>query len=145
MKVGRPKIQDGLTHSQRYRKNNPGASAESSRRWRKAHPKRAKKVVKNFHKNNPHYLANKRSVRVAPLLKEQRGLCAICQRKMHHPYEDHDHRHCVNTHGGCPKCRRGLLCPSCNGGLHMFDNKKIFKAAIAYLKKWETQWIRRNT
>ena len=96
---------------------------------------------------NSYYRAQKariRNERVNPLMKKQRGRCAICRRKMKYPYEDHRHKCCPVGTGGCPKCRRGLLCPSCNAALHLFEKKNLFKAAITYLKKWETQWIRKN-
>jgi Recombination endonuclease VII len=69
-------------------------------------------------------------------MKEQRGRCAICTRKMKFPYSDHNHKCCPIGTKGCSRCRRGLLCPSCNGGLHLIENKRLHKAAIAYLKKW---------
>lgn len=99
----------------------------------------------------------RRRVRIIePLLKAQRGRCAICRRKLdvlRKVCSDHNHKHeqCNRIGGGrgpsgCSKCRRGILCPSCNGGLTMVENKRLLKAAIAYLKYWETQWkIAKNT
>ena len=76
-----------------------------------------------------------RAARNKPLLEIQEGRCAICRRTMTHPYEDHNHVCCKVT-PGCEKCRRGLLCPSCNGGLHLIENEKLHGAAVAYLQKW---------
>ena len=98
---------------------------------------------------------NRRRGVIEPLLKEQRGRCAICRRKLDtlsKMCQDHNHKHrrCNRIGGGngpsgCPKCRRGILCACCNGSLTMVENKRLLKAAIQYLKKWETQWIKRNT
>ena len=102
----------------------------SNLKWRRAHPE--------------WYLHESRKLkrqRVEPLLKGQKGRCAICRRKMKFPYEDHSHKCCPVGTSGCSKCRRGLLCPSCNAALHLLENRNLFKAAIAYLKKWETRRI----
>jgi hypothetical protein len=84
-----------------------------------------------------HRVARKRrrQQRIELRLQTQQGRCAICKREMLYPYEDHRHGCCTKDFG-CEKCRRGLLCPSCNGGLHLVENTKLLKAAIAYLQKW---------
>jgi hypothetical protein len=87
----------------------------SNLKWRRAHPE--------------WYLAESRKLRkqrVEPLMKIQKGLCAICKRYLKHPYEDHNHE---------TGKRRGLLCPSCNGGLPLVEY--LLKAAIKYLRKWK--------
>jgi hypothetical protein len=106
--------------------------AASNLKWRRKHPEWYVQEQRKLRKQ-----------RLDPLLKAQRSCCAICKRFMNFPYEDHNHS-CCKTNPGCPKCRRGLLCPSCNAALHLFENKKLFKAAIKYLKKWETQWKLKN-
>lgn len=107
-------------------------------------------AVKRWIKRNPGYTSEANTLRrkrsVAARMKEQHRRCAICGRIMKHPYRDHNHACCsINKRGGCPKCRRGLLCPSCNGGLHLIESKRLHKAAIKYLEKWETQWNKKNT
>ena len=98
----------------------------------------------------------RRRVRILePIMKEQNNRCAICRRKLsllRKVCSDHNHKHkrCNSIGGGsgpsgCSKCRRGILCPSCNGGLSLVENKRLLKAALAYLKKWETQWNKLNT
>ena len=79
-----------------------------------------------------------RKRRIDPLLKSQHNLCAICKRLLKHPYEDHNHscKDCPNRVNGCVRCRRGLLCPSCKGGLHLVESKRLLASAIAYLTKW---------
>lgn len=44
---------------------------------------------------------------------------------MKYPYEDHNHR---------TGKKRGLLCPSCNGGLHLVESRRLLRAALKYLK-----------
>jgi hypothetical protein len=132
----RPKPNDGLTNAARYYKLHKEVCKARTKRWQKKHPEWYGKEYRK-----------RRKRRIEPLWKIQKGKCAICSRKLEHPYEDHNHSCCpITKRSGCLKCRRGLLCPSCNGGLHMFENKRLFKAAIAYLKKWETQCkIQKNT
>jgi len=96
-------------------------------RWLAKHP--------NYGRNEQRKVKQRR---VKPLMKLQKRRCAICRRLMKHPYEDHDHACCKN---GCSKCRRGLLCPSCNGGLHLVEDNKLLGAAIAYLKSW-AKWTK---
>lgn len=64
------------------------------------------------------------------LLKEQKGLCAICKRGPIPPKvlsADHDHK-TLRT--------RGLLCGLCNMGIGAFnDDVSIMKNAISYLDK----------
>ena len=103
-----------------------------------------RKSIGRWIKRNPRYVSQantrRRERAVSALMKKQKGCCAICKREMRHPYRDHNHACCsIVKRGGCPKCRRGLLCPSCNGGLHLVESTLLHKAAIAYLKKWRAQ------
>lgn len=63
------------------------------------------------------------------MLREQKGLCLICQDEMIPPAVDHDHR---------DGKVRGLLCKTCNSGLGCFkdDSSIVFRAA-SYLYKHE--------
>jgi hypothetical protein len=72
------------------------------------------------------------------LVERQGGVCAICQRP---PAEgknldvDHDHACCpdVRRARGCGGCVRGLLCKSCNSGLHIVEQPDKHQRALAYL------------
>ena len=132
----RPKPNDGLTNEARYRARHPERCRESVKKWLAKNPDWSKKEYRKL-----------RDRHRAPLLKKQKGKCAICKRKMKYPQRDHDHSCCpIGTRGGCDRCRRGLLCCGCNGSLHLVENKRLLKAAIAYLKRWEkTQWKIKNT
>lgn len=99
--------------------------AASNLKWRRAHPEWQVEENRKVKK-----------LRVESLMETQKGLCAICERRMNYPYEDHRHS-CCPAGGGCVKCRRGLLCPSCNGGLHLIEDERLHEAANAYLKFWE--------
>jgi hypothetical protein len=75
-------------------------------------------------------------------LKGQGGGCAICGtelpggRSKGRFFVDHDHD-CCPSYMSCPKCRRGLLCSSCNVGLGAFgDDVDRLMAAAAYLMSW---------
>ena len=61
------------------------------------------------------------------MVKDQRGLCAICDRPMtRHPHVDHDHDTGVI---------RGLLCYTCNVGLGSFgDDPERLRAAAKYVE-----------
>lgn len=63
--------------------------------------------------------------------KLQKGKCAICKRKLNKACSDHNHE---------TGKWRGLLCDNCNRGMGLLkDDIMTLQAAIAYLKKWETQ------
>lgn len=57
------------------------------------------------------------------LLERQLGTCAICKAR---PPRCVDHDHGTGV-------VRGLLCQSCNTGLHMFEDERLLQAAKAYL------------
>lgn len=69
------------------------------------------------------------------LLEQQGGVCFICQRAPQpgkHLDVDHDHA-CCPSNRSCGKCVRGLLCRSCNSGLHMVERPDRMARALAYL------------
>lgn len=75
--------------------------------------------------------------------EEQRRLqenkCDICKQEMIKACSDHNHL-CCDGRKTCGKCLRGALCDKCNRGLGLLGDSIInLKAAITYLKKWETQ------
>lgn len=73
------------------------------------------------------------------LLREQNGVCAICERS---PDEvgvlavDHDHR-CCPTERTCGSCIRKLLCTDCNISIGRFnDNVLRLERAAEYLRSY---------
>lgn len=61
------------------------------------------------------------------MLTKQKGLCAICHKKMIKVNIDHCH---------ATGKVRGLLCPECNRGLGLFyDDANRLISAAEYLKK----------
>lgn len=64
-------------------------------------------------------------------LREQRGLCAICEEPMVSPFIDHDHN--TNRY-------RALLCNHCNRLLGFArENERILANAIKYLQKYRLE------
>lgn len=73
-------------------------------------------------------------------ISEQGGVCAICRGSETGGVSkrfsiDHDHK-CCGIKRACEKCRRGLLCYSCNLKLGHLENDTWKRQAIAYLNKY---------
>lgn len=61
------------------------------------------------------------------------GICGTSDFGSKGPQIDHDHR-CCGPKSSCVKCRRGVLCTSCNNGLGRFkDDKNLLISAALYL------------
>ena len=72
------------------------------------------------------------------MIKEQKGLCAICGRKPQKGGNQFVKNFLVIDHDHKTGKVRGLLCSECNLGLSKFeDNPKYFENAIKYLKEHE--------
>jgi len=85
-------------------------------------------------------------------LAEQQGRCAICGElarpvKYGRLHQDHDTACCpydrsksIKRRGvmlrTCGKCRRGLLCNSCNTALSGLERPGWLRKALRYLRKW---------
>lgn len=74
------------------------------------------------------------------LLKEQGDACLICKTKdpgIKGWVIDHDHS-CCGDINSCNKCRRGILCSSCNTMLGFAkDNIGVLAKAVEYLEEYE--------
>jgi hypothetical protein len=118
------------------------------REWRKTHPLTAKqkrhhaewdKAYKKTHplrhkSGHAGYLIEKYEADC----RRQKHRCAIC-RRLCKLLVDHDHNFGCdhNPVRSCTKCRRGLICDTCNIVLGLFeDNAKRFEAASKYIKKY---------
>lgn len=81
-------------------------------------------------KNKRRWLLNTRyrikEAKVAAMVQEQGGVCAICGKEMKRPCIDHCHTTLVV---------RGVLCHRCNVGLHYVEDAAYRAAALAYLRK----------
>lgn len=109
--------------------------AASCRNWNKNNPDKVKTLRLKFKfKTTPEAYNAK--------LEEQKHKCAMCGSLFcpeNPPCMDHN-RDCCDGDRSCGKCVRGLLCGTCNAGLGcLHDSVVLLKAAIQYLKKWETQ------
>lgn len=110
----------------RYHKLTPEQKAEynSIERNKKWHLKRQYNITLDWYNEK---------------LSEQGGGCAICNKK---PSEgrflsvDHDHACCPTGGKSCGKCVRGLLCVTCNSGLHWLENNSWRPSAESYLENF---------
>lgn len=104
------------------------------RKWRKENPERARA---HWQKVTPKQRRAKRLRQYGltedsfqAKIKKQNGGCAVCRKETEKLVVDHDHKTGLT---------RGLLCRNCNVMLgNAFDDPKILKRGIAYLKKWMT-------
>ena len=76
---------------------------------------------------------------VAQMLRDQCGLCAICELPFGDGrgavHVDHDHSCCEGTRS-CGSCIRGLLCRGCNQAIGcMADDPRRLLNAVSYLMK----------
>jgi hypothetical protein len=77
---------------------------------------------------------------VAPLMAEQKGLCAICGGFLKRFHLDHNHG-CCPSKDSCSKCRRGLLCADCNVKLAGMEKPGWKEKAERYLEKWKARAV----
>lgn len=74
--------------------------------------------------------------RIAQMMADQDGRCAICQSEFGDatPHVDHDHN-CCPPKRSCGQCVRGLLCQQCNHALGSFkDDPTRLRNALLYLE-----------
>ena len=94
------------------------------------HNTRTRSSIKRLYGDTRHYHYRERfgigADEVAQLIRDQNGLCAVCGEN---PAKEVDHDHRTGK-------VRGILCPSCNGGLGAFrDDPAIIERAILYLEE----------
>lgn len=119
-----------------YLAANPGRSRGQQRDWHARHPGKHREYAL-WHQ---HGLTTEE---FSLLLARQNNMCLICDRPLvpygeaaDAPYIDHDHN-CCPERRSCVKCRRGILCTSCNHGIgRFFDNPKLLRLAAAYLENF---------
>lgn len=114
---------------------------EYDRRYSLKHPDRSKLQKRRWALLHPDIVANKQLIanygitleQYNELLAKQKGICAICKEP-----SPNGKRLCVDH---CHKTGkvRGLLCDICNKGVgHFRDNSEYLRAAINYLKFYDT-------
>ena len=78
------------------------------------------------------------------ILASQGNVCKICKKSEPNQEDrnwvvDHDHN-CCPKDKSCAKCRRGILCQSCNKALGFAkDNPEVLRAAADYLEAYERE------
>ncbi len=119
---------------QNYRQNRRRI-LEVRRKWLTTPKGRAvmdsyKEYLRWFHLVRAYGLTRERFLE---LLVEQKGLCAMCERKLVTIYVDHDHK---------TKRVRALVCPRCNTLLGLAkDDRGLLRAAIDYLTRHSVEVI----
>lgn len=99
----------------------------ASKKWKKAHPERAKLSHKNTRLKSTYGITTED---VSRMLSEQGGKCGVCDCPLSQPCVDHDHK--------TGKLRL-LLCSPCNLALGLLKDSSLiaFKAA-SYLQKFSS-------
>jgi hypothetical protein len=116
-----------------------GCQTEATRRYRAAHPERAREKNRRTRERFGRDYYRDRNLRLnhgitlveyEALLEAQDGLCAICDGAPNGSgalHVDHDHE---------SGRIRGLLCSNCNRGIgHLQDDPVILERAIGYLRR----------
>jgi hypothetical protein len=118
-----------------YRGTCKDCMAKKAAQYRKDNPEKFKATLSKCARKRLYGMSQEEYERRC---KEQNNRCKICGKPSTHRHLDVDHDHETRQ-------LRDLLCNRCNGGLGLFgDNIKLLLKAVAYLKKWETQWKLRN-
>ena len=126
---------DDKEYQRQYYKDNAEKIKAASSKWSKANREKRRVVANRWAAANAKeqmavYRLRKYGVTQEEFdhqLEKQRGLCAICQKHMKRPCQDHDHISGKN---------RNLLCHACNLLLgNSRENKEILASAIQYLQK----------
>ena len=147
-KMNKPQIK--VKAKEYYEKNKKRLIIKSAE-WRKANPDKYREACQRSNdmnrgrirvRSHEWYLQNKQKAsqtnrknklkkyglteqQFEALLLAQQCLCAICQVLMQKPVVDHDHE---------TGKARGILCPRCNAGLGMFqDRREVILRAATYL------------
>ncbi len=127
-----------LLHMRQYRAKNLDKIKSYERAYYDKNTERILRRETERRRSNPG-----RHMRITPeqywaLRKSQGDACAICERPFSelklNPHIDHDHT-CCPGRNGCGECVRGLLCPSCNRLMTIYDNgmwERVFDYQRAY-------------
>jgi len=131
-----------------YKSNCKDCCREIRRNSRKKNPEVYRKIRSDYQKRNSEKLKNTRLKtahkitleKFNEILAEQGNVCKICKKTNNEERGfviDHDHN-CCPKDKSCDKCRRGILCQSCNKTLGFAkDNPEILQNAIDYLLTFE--------
>ena len=131
-----------------YKSNCKDCCREIRRRSRQKRPEVYRRIAKNYGLRDPERLKNNRLKsahkitveQFKQILAEQGNVCKICKQSNNEErgyVVDHDHN-CCPKNKSCDKCRRGIICQSCNKTLGFAkDNPEILQNAIDYLLTFE--------
>jgi hypothetical protein len=126
---------DSKTNKNQYYKDNVEKIKERSKKWRQENPEKHRLAANKWAAANSKgqmsvYRLRKYNVTQEEFdykFEKQQGLCAICQKPMERPCQDHDHVSGEN---------RDLLCHACNLLLgNSREDIEILANAILYLQK----------
>ena len=125
---------------------------EVRRNSRNKKPEVYNNIRKNYRTNNKEKIKQNRykymhKIDYAEFLKilaSQGNVCKICKKSEFNQEDrnwvvDHDHS-CCPKNKSCNKCRRGILCQSCNKTLGFAkDNPEVLRTAADYLEAYEKE------
>jgi hypothetical protein len=130
----------GLASAERWKVNPrpPELNRKKNLDWRTANKTYVKKRSQELHFDR--YSASREWYEIQ--LADQGGGCAICGTTVpkgagNRFHIDHDHKCCPQAGRACDKCRRGLLCSTCNLALERIESIPGWgEKATAYLDKY---------
>jgi len=94
----------------------------------------------DYHKNNALRKHGLTPEKYEVMLAGQGGHCALCSATSSEGQRlsvDHNHAICAGKYA-CDKCRRGLLCSTCNAALGYLE--QILKDTTTLVPRWDT-WL----
>lgn len=134
-------------------KNARQRQSENHRSWLNENKERLKLAAVRWRQDNPEKLEKARITArfkrygVTPewyneQLRKQDGKCAICgtsePKGNGNTFNvDHNHKNCCDERHACDKCRRGLLCVSCNIRLGILETSGWVDKAFEYLSQFK--------
>src|SRR5882672_6290840 len=116
----------------------PLTESQRNKRFYDSHRDSELQRNRQYHQDNKERIARRRRNTRHGITQEQDNRCAICYKEFEEtPHIDHKHSCCPSLRS-CDRCRRSLLCSSCNVMIGMAqESPEILGNAIQYLKGYQ--------